>query len=148
MLILWTPKDADPWEFVFRVEELGPEEYEPIEAHGAWESVEAFDEAVRSGSRTAWRVALWICLRRETPDLDFDDVRPRPYDVVVNYEPAEQLLMAEVMLADPDLPAGTRSQLEASLPDLRETVGKDDPSTGPALSPPVDGPPGGTLATS
>lgn len=148
MRILWTPPDGPDREFAFRVEDLGPEDYEPIEEHGAWASVEDFDRAVRASSRTAWRVALWICLRRETPGLALADVRPKPYELVLAYEPAEQLLLAEAMLTDPDLPADQRAMFEATLPDLRAAVGKGEPSTAPAPWPGGDELDAGTPPTS
>lgn len=138
MIVTYTPAGSPPQTFPFRPFDMGPEEYEPIEALGLWESLEAFDRSVRQSQRTAWRVALWTCLRRETPDLTLDQVRPRALEVAVRYEPDEELAIAELTLADPDTPVDLRAILEANLPDLRRAVGKDPATGDPTPSPSAD----------
>lgn len=137
MIVTYTPAGSPPQTFPFRPFDMGPEEYEPIEALGLWESLEEFDRAVRHSQRTAWRVALWTCMRRETPDLTLDQVRPRALEVAVRYEPDEELAIAELTLADPDTAPALRAVLEANLPDLRRAVGKD-PGTGDPTPSPSD----------
>lgn len=137
MIVTYTPAGSPPQTFPFRPFDMGPEEYEPIEALGLWESLEEFDRAVRHSQRTAWRVALWTCMRREDPDLTLDKVRPRASEVAVRYEPDEELAIAELTLADPDTAPALRAVLEANLPDLRRAVGKD-PGTGDPTPSPSD----------
>ena len=123
MIVTYTPAGSPPQTFPFRPFDMGPEEYEPIEALGLWESLEEFDRAVRHSQRTAWRVALWTCMRRETPDLTLDQVRPRALEVAVRYEPDEELAIAELTLADPDTAPALRAVLEANLPDGPWAIG-------------------------
>lgn len=125
MIVTFTPAGGSPREFAFTTTELLPEEYEPIEALGRWASLDEFDAAVRASSRTAWRVALWVCLRRDQPGLELEDVRPRANEIRFRYDPEEELAVAEMQLADPDLPAQFRELIEAALPDLRRAVGND-----------------------
>ena len=136
MIVTYQPAGSPPQTFPFRPFDFLPEEYEPIEALGLWESLEAFDRAVRRSQRTAWRVALWVCLRRETPDLTLDQVQPRASEVEMSYDPDEELAIAELQLADPDIPDALRAVLEANLPDLRRAVGKDPGTGDPVPSPP------------
>jgi len=150
MRVIWTPRDGDRREFTFRVEELGPTEYEPVEDAGgsSWDNLEDFEKRIRSGSRKAWRVALWVCLRREHSGLALEDVQPRADEIEMGYEPAEELLIAELILADPALPAEKRSFWEAQMPGLRAAAGKGEPGTGPGPSPTLDAPTDGTSPTS
>lgn len=148
MILVWTPADAEPRTFTFRPDAMPPAEYEAIEAIGTWPSLTDFDEAIRASSRTAWRAALWICLRREDPALQLDDVQPTPLEVAMDYEPDEELLLAELALADPELPAQQRALYEAALPGIRARAeGKDQPSSDPAPSPTSDTSDAGTSPT-
>lgn len=146
MILIYTPKDAEPRELVFRPDDLVPDEYERIELLGYWPALPEFIAACQASQRTAWRVALWICLRRDDPTLGLDAVQPRPLDLQMRYEPDEELALAQAYLADPDLPDGMRTLLEANLPALLEAAGKA-PATGPAPSDTSDAPAGGTSST-
>jgi len=147
VLLIWTPPGADPREFIFRVDELTPDLYEPIEQVGPWDNLDDFVEAVMQSNRRAWRVALWTCLRRDDePDLGLAAVQPRPGEISMRYEPAEELAMAEMALATPGLPEDRRAFYEAALPELRERAGKAGPGDVP--SPPDDAPTAGTSQTS
>lgn len=145
MQLLWTPADAEPRQFTFTPDDLLPSEYEPIEALGTWPSLADFEVACRSGSLTAWRVALWICLRRDDPDLSLVDVQPRSGDLSLQYDTDEALAIAEVMLADPDLTPEVRAELEQRLEALRAAAAGKGP--GPAASPTSAGPGSGTSRT-
>lgn len=135
MLLHWTPPKAEPCVYVFRTHELPPRDYEAVEGLGRWASLADFDEAVRASVVSAWRVALWLCLRRDDPDLALDAVQPAAGEIVFTYEPVEELALAEFRLTDPDLPDDQRAMLEAALPAIREAVeGKDLPASGPARS--------------
>ena len=151
MLVIYTAAGEQPRQYVFRVDELTPDLYEPIEQVGPWDALDGFVEALMAGNRRAWRVALWTCLRRDAlaaggEDVDLVDVTPTAGQLVLRYEPAEELLMAEAALADPGLPADRRAFYEGILPGLREAAGKAD--EGPAASGPDDAPTGGTSPTS
>lgn len=147
MRLTWTPPGGDPREFLFRVEDLTPDLYEPIEQAGPWESLTEFERTFRAGNRRAWRVALWTCLRRDDdPAIRLDDVQPKAGDLAAHYEPDEQLLIAEAILADPDLSDGDRAFWQAQMPELRAAAGKADP--GGEASPPGDAPTDGTSPTS
>ncbi len=126
-------KGADPREFVFRVDELTPDLYEPIEQAGPWDALDEFTRLLRASNLRAWRVALWTCLRRDDdPTLPLDAVQPRPGEVAMRYEPDEELLLAETILLDPDLTPGDRAWWEDKLPALREAAGKaPDPADDP-----------------
>lgn len=133
MQLLWTPPDAEPREFRFTPDDLTPAEYEPIEALGTWASLADFEADCRAGKRTAWRVALWICRRRDDPDLSLADVQPRSGDLALLYDADEALAIAEVMLADPDLDDLMRAQVQDKVVALREQVAAEgkDPSPAP-----------------
>ena len=147
MILLWTPADAEPRTFTFRPDDMPPAEYEAIEDHGRWASLDDFNDAVRASSRTAWRVALWICLRRDNPALALDDVQPRPLEVSMAYEPTEELALAELGLADPDTPADLRAMFETRRQELTVLLGKGRPGTAPEPSPTSDEPAVGTSPT-
>lgn len=146
MRIIWTPPGGEARDFLFRPEDLTPDLYEPIEAVGPWASFGEFVTAVRAGKLRAWRVALWTCLRRDDdPTIELDAVQPAAGEVQARYEPAEELLMAETILLDPDLTPGEREWWEQQLPALRIAAGKaPDPADDAAASPPDDGPGAGT----
>lgn len=147
MILVWTPADAEPRTFTFRPDDMPPAEYEAIEDVGRWASLDDFNDAVRASSRTAWRAALWICLRRENPALTLDDVQPKPLEVALGYEPDEELALAELGLADPDTPPDLRAMFEARLQELTVQLGKDRPGPDPEPSPTNDEPAAGTLPT-
>lgn len=144
MILIWTPADAEPRTFTFRPDDMPPAEYEAIEDVGRWASLEEFNDAVRASARSAWRVALWICLRRENPALALDDVQPKPLEVSMSYEPAEELALAEIGLADPETPDDLRAMFEAR---RLELLGKDRPGTAPEPSPTSGEPAAGTSPT-
>lgn len=141
MLLHWTPPTGDPRTFIFRPDDLRPAEYEPIEALGTWPSLAEFTLACQASQRTAWRVALWVCLRRDDPAVELDAVQPTPLELAMEYEPDENLALAELNLADPDCPPELRALLEASMPDLLAAAGK---APGPAASRTSAGRAGGT----
>ncbi len=147
MILVWTPADAEPRTFTFRPDAMPPAEYEAIEDVGRWLSLDDFNDAVRASSRTAWRVALWICLRRDNPTLTLDDVQPKPLEVSLSYEPEEELALAELGLADPDTPPDLRAMFEARRRELTVHLGKDQPGPDPAPSPTSDEPAAGTSPT-
>jgi hypothetical protein len=147
MRLTWTPPGSDPRDLTFRVEDLTPDLYEPIEQVGPWNSLSDFADAMQSGNRRAWRVALWTCLRRDDdPTLQLDDVQPTPAQLTMRYEPEEELLIAEAILTNPDLAPDRRAFWEEQLPALRAAAGKADP--GDEASPPGDAPTAGTSPTS
>jgi len=145
MILLWTPADGEPRQYTFTPDDLMPVEYEPIEALGTWPSLAEFELACRQQSRTALRVALWICRRRDEPDLSLVDVQPRSGDISLEYDTDEALAIAEVMLADPDLDPVVRSGVEERMDALRAAAAGKDP--GPAASPTSAGPASGTSPT-
>jgi len=126
MRLIWTPPSGEPREWIFRTEELLPHEYEPIEecGGGAWDNLEDFDLAMRRSMRKAWRVALWICLRRDRPDLRLAEVVIRADELAMRYEPFEELAIAELALADPDLSEEARDFWARELPTLQAAAGK------------------------
>lgn len=147
MILVWTPADAEPRTFEFRPDSMPPAEYEAIESHGRWASLDEFNDAVRASSRTAWRVALWICLRRDNPALSLDDVQPRPLEISMAYEPEEELALAELGLADPDTPPELRDAFETRRQELTARLGKDRPGPAPAPSPTSETAAAGTSPT-
>lgn len=148
MLIVWTPPGREARTLTFRVEDLTPDLYEPLEQVGPWDNLDDFVDAVMSSNRRAWRAALWTCLRRDDdPALELDDVQPKPGELAMRYEPAEELLMAEAALLDPGLPADRRAFYEGVLPGLREAAGKE-PAPDGAASATGDAPTDGTSPTS
>lgn len=132
MLLTWTPADQPAREFVWRSKELLPAEYEAIEDIGRWQSLDEFDAAVLANNRGAFRVALWICLAREDPDLPLQAVQPLPYDLGMRFEPAEELVIAEARLADPTLGDADRATFERIAAERRVELGKAEPPTAPA----------------
>lgn len=147
MILIWTPADAEPRTFTFRPDDMPPAEYEAIENHGRWASLDDFNDAVHASSRTAWRVALWICLRRDNPALTLGDVQPRPLEISMSYEPTEELALAELGVADPDTPPDLREMFEARIHELTVQLGKGQPGTAPAPSPTSETPAAGTSLT-
>jgi hypothetical protein len=78
MRFIYAPKDGEPQTFEFEADELGALEAELIdEAGGAqWKTFGQWVNLFEEGGFRAWRVALWIMLRRHNPELGFEEVLP------------------------------------------------------------------------
>lgn len=91
MQITYRPAGGERRSFRFRPAELRSVEAEAIEFVGGqvWDNFDDFGRLFLSGSRRAWRAALWTCLRRTDPSLAFDDLDVGVYEVLVEWDEEE-----------------------------------------------------------
>jgi hypothetical protein len=87
IVLTFAPAGAEPKEFKFEnFDDFGSEEAEAVEVLGAgqWRSFGGWVSLVGEGNMRSWRALLWLLLRRENPDLAFNDVKvPRVKDLEV-----------------------------------------------------------------
>jgi hypothetical protein len=78
MKFTYAPNDGEPISFDIDNESITTDEAEAIDEAGGsqWRAFGGWAELLDAGGWRAWRVALWIALRRTNPDLGFEEVRP------------------------------------------------------------------------
>lgn len=117
MKIIFSPKDGDRREFVFRAGELMSDEAELLEECGgnSWATYEEFGRRFVAGSVRAMRAALWIMLRREQPRLRLADVTFRVDEMDLDYEDDEIVRLRDFYENDDELSDEQRAELLAAI---------------------------------
>ncbi len=112
MKITYSPAGLPPHVIDFDVDDLTSDEADRIEQAGGtqWDTYGGWIDQFNSAGWRAWRVALWVCLRREgRPDLAFEEFKPRPNEVAI--EVPEVPVVAPVIEGKSETgDAGTDSQ--------------------------------------
>jgi hypothetical protein len=80
----YAPAGQDPQVFEFDAATLDADEAEIIEEAGGtqWSTFVEWGEKLDRGGFRAWRVVLWLLLRKANPDLGFEEVKPRPSELL------------------------------------------------------------------
>jgi hypothetical protein len=100
----YAPKGQDPVTFDIDTNDLSTDEAEAIDEAGGtqWRTFGGWADLLNNGGWRAWRVALWIALRRTNPELAFEEVRPTVGEIIFEIsdeskpdEPAEEPESAE-----------------------------------------------------
>jgi len=122
--------DGTTEEFDFQPTRLMSPEAEAIEDAGgpAWDTFEQFGRKFMAGSQRAYRVALWVCMKRKTPGVRLADVSFRVDQLLVAYSEDETRRIREAIEADPDMDPEQRDNL------LDLIGGLDDTEADPALA--------------
>jgi hypothetical protein len=81
----------EPLTFDFDPNELGTLEAELIEEAGGtqWRSFGQWVDLHNQGGFRAWRVSLWIMLRRQNPSLAFEEVLPTVGELIIGIDDTE-----------------------------------------------------------
>lgn len=96
MKFTYAPKDGEPTPFDIDNESLSTDEAEAIDEAGGtqWRTFAEWADLLNNGGWRAWRVALWIALRRTNPALGFEEVRPTVGEIIFEIpdepKPAEE----------------------------------------------------------
>ena len=88
MKLLYTPEGEETQTFQFMPKELPHFELEAIEDVGRpqWATYVEWTQLLFAGGVKATRAVLWILLRREDPELEFDDVAIKPSEIDIDWE--------------------------------------------------------------
>jgi hypothetical protein len=76
--LIYSPPDAEPQTYeLSSLDDLQSHEAETAEEAGGiqWRSYAQWAGLLDEGSIRAWRVLLWIMMRRTNPDLDLNELR-------------------------------------------------------------------------
>lgn len=113
MKLTLTQDDGSLQEYDFQPTRLMSPEAEAIEDAGgpAWTTFEQFGRKFMSGSQRAYRVALWVCMKRAQPGIRLSDVSFRVDQLTVAYSDEETRRIREAIEADPDLDEDQRDNL-------------------------------------
>lgn len=84
MKIIYTPKEGESQEFTWEPDDFTAAEAETIEEAGGvqWATFGEWANRIDSGGFRAWRVALWVLMRRSNPELDLNQVQPTLKEVM------------------------------------------------------------------
>lgn len=87
----YTPEGSEPRHFEFEPDEMDEVEAEAIEAVGGeqWEAFGEWVNLIYKGGFRAWRAALWIQLRRDNPQLQFDQVKLKVRELQLQLDSSE-----------------------------------------------------------
>jgi hypothetical protein len=79
----YAPEGEEPRKFELDVDNLSTDEAEAIDEAGGtqWVTLGRWVDLINQGGWRAWRVALWIYLRRTDPELGFEEVKPKVGDL-------------------------------------------------------------------
>jgi hypothetical protein len=113
MILTYYADNKDPQVFDFSPRLLETPDSEALESVGgdAWDTYEQFAELFFKGSLRARRAVLWIMLRKTDPHLRFQDVSFRTEQVTLGYSPAEEAMLLDAMLQNPDMDPAQREFL-------------------------------------
>jgi hypothetical protein len=102
--IIYSPKDGERREFTFTPDDLGPMEAEAVEEAGGvqWRTYGQWIQLLMDGGARAWRVVLWVLLRRTDPKLDLNEVQPTFQEVSYIYDENENLEQQEPGKDEPE----------------------------------------------
>lgn len=105
MIVTYAPHGAPVREFVLNPVELFMVGPDSISAVGGdlWVGPLDFLEALNQGRLRAFRALLWLVLRREDPDLEFDALAVRPGEVSVRPDSEEIERARQVAWDDPGI---------------------------------------------
>jgi hypothetical protein len=134
--IIYAPDGAERREFPITPNRLRSPDAEAIEEVGGtrWENFDEWAAQFKRGGKRAERAGLWICLRRDQPDLQFHDVDFAANELAVVWDDDEKRAMRAATRADPDLSDDVKeSILEAiGMPAGGEDLTPLEPSGSPA----------------
>lgn len=114
MLIKYSPKDGDAKEYIFAPGKLTSAEAEAIESVTEWTFAD-FGERLLNGSKLALRVALWICRKRDEPDLRFSKVGFLMDEVTLGMDDEEKQDIRDWLKKNPDADEEQRAAAMALL---------------------------------
>lgn len=122
--------DGSTQEYDFQPTRLMSPEAEAIEDAGgaAWNTFEQFGIKFMAGSQRAYRVALWVCMKRKQPGIRLSDLSFRVDQLTVAYSEDETRRIREAIAGDPDLDPDQRDNL------LDLVGGRGDAEVDPAVA--------------
>lgn len=126
MLITYRPAAGEAREWSFLPRDMSSLEAEAVEdVTGV--SFPVFQAQFYAGRTRARRAALWTLLRRERPDLRFDEVRFAMTELGFMWDGGtETSELRRQVETDPDLDDSTRARLLADLEPAAEQHGDED----------------------
>ena len=107
MLLVYQPDDVKSQEYVFDPDKVSVVDAEEIEELGGntWRSYREFAVAYAEGKVRALRVALFICMRKDKPDMAFEHMDSYlAADITKRFETQELLTMRRAHLESDQAP--------------------------------------------
>lgn len=136
------PDSTDSNEYLLKPERLSSIEAEMVEplGDGQWETYDEWWKLLEKRHRRAMRVALWVCLHRDNPSLQLDDVQPSVGQLTWRYDDEYLALLWDRFVEDPKQNTSQEAR-DGYLLMLKQAGWKGNPDS-QVVADPLETPPG------